>query len=170
MRKGLGQLRRSIKSSFEAMGIFDRFKRKKEVKEKVAVKTEKAKALGAGKREKKFPKTKKKISEKTVGMKKAAKKEDNIAHRILFELLVTEKSTKLGQFNKYVFRVDKKAGKNQIKKAIRDYYGVGVTGVNIIKIHPKKRIQGRLVGYKKGYKKAVVTLQEGDTISVAEGG
>ena len=96
--------------------------------------------------------------------KKILKKEENIAHRILIEPFVTEKSTSLGQFNKYVFKVDQKAGKSQIRKRFRIITEFGVTGVNIIKIHPKKRIHGRMVGYKKGYKKAIVTLQTGDTI------
>lgn len=70
----------------------------------------------------------------------------------------------MGQFGKYVFKVNPRAGKHEIKSAVEDYYGVGVTKVNIIKIHPKKRIHGRIVGYKQGFKKAIVTLQEGDAI------
>jgi len=110
-----------------------------------------------------------KTLKKEVKTKKVLKKEENIAHRILLEPLITEKSSGLGQFNQYVFKVSQEASKGQIKGAVRDYYGVGVTGVNIIKIHSKKRIHGRTIGYKKGYKKAVVTLQQGDTIGIAEG-
>ncbi|MDD5490019.1 MAG: 50S ribosomal protein L23 [Candidatus Moranbacteria bacterium] len=91
-----------------------------------------------------------------------------MAHRILVEPFITEKSTSLGEFNKYVFRVDQKAGKRQIKEAIQDYYGVRVASVHTIKIHPKKRIHGRTIGYKKGYKKAIVTLVAGDTIGINE--
>jgi len=106
-----------------------------------------------------------KVTRRTKSDKKAA----NLAHLVLSEPLVTEKSTSLGQLNKYVFRVDSQAGKNTVRQAVEDYYGVQVLKVNIIKIRPKKRIQGRTVGFKKGYKKAIVTLQAGDTIGFAEG-
>ncbi len=75
----------------------------------------------------------------------------------------------LGAENKYVFKVSQHSGKFQIKEAIEGYYGVKVVAVNTIKIPPKKRIHGRFVGYKKGYKKAIVKLRQGDTIGVAEG-
>jgi large subunit ribosomal protein L23 len=101
--------------------------------------------------------------------KKMMKREENIAHRIVLEPIISEKSTTLGAENKYVFKVSQNSSKFQIKEAIEGYYGVGVIGVNTIKIHPKKRIQGRTVGYKKGYKKAIVTLRQGDTIGVTEG-
>lgn len=106
---------------------------------------------------------------KEIKARKVAKKDENIAHKILFENMISEKSTMLAGENKFVFRVAKGAGKFQIKDAIEGYYGVQVVGVNTIKIHPKKRIHGRTVGWKKGYKKAVVTLREGDTITAVEG-
>ncbi|OGI25902.1 MAG: 50S ribosomal protein L23 [Candidatus Moranbacteria bacterium RBG_13_45_13] len=71
--------------------------------------------------------------------------------------------------NKYVFKVNKQAGKFQIKEAVEGYYGVQVLGVNTVKIHPKKRIHGRTTGWKKGFKKAIITLKEGDTIAAVEG-
>jgi large subunit ribosomal protein L23 len=106
---------------------------------------------------------------KEVKSRKVSKKEENIAHKILLENLISEKSTMLASQNKYVFRVSKGAGKFQIKEAVEGYYGVQVVDVNTIKIHPKKRIQGRTIGWKKGFKKAVVTLREGDTIASVEG-
>lgn len=147
------------------MGIFDRiFKKKEEKKPKekkpAVVESEEKKKLA---RKKKSEKPKKEISKR-----KVIKKEKNIAHRVLIEPFVTEKSTSLGQFNKYVFKINQKFGKRQIKEAIQDYYGVCVTGVSIVKIHPKKRIHGRTVGYKKGYKKAIITLAAGDTIGINE--
>lgn len=151
------------------MGIFDRFRSKKEEEKKAVIEKERPKVIKDAKKGKKEPKPKREVSKGREEAKKILKKEENIAHRILIEPLVTEKSTSLGQFNKYVFKVDQKAGKNQIKEAVQDYYGVGVTGVNIVKIRPKKRMHGRMVGYKKGYKKAIVTLQTGDTIGITEG-
>lgn len=101
--------------------------------------------------------------------RKVSKKEENIAHRVLLENLISEKSTLLAAQNKYVFKVTKEAGKFQIKEAIEGYYGVQVVSVNTIRINPKKRIHGRTIGWKKGFKKAVVTLRSGDTIGAAEG-
>ncbi|HLM84100.1 MAG TPA: 50S ribosomal protein L23 [Candidatus Bathyarchaeia archaeon] len=92
-----------------------------------------------------------------------------MAHRILLENMISEKSTLLASENKYVFKVAKLAGKFQIKEAVEGYYGVQVVGVNTIKISPKKRIHGRTIGWKKGYKKAIVTLREGDSITAVEG-
>ena len=106
---------------------------------------------------------------KEVAKRKVAKKDENIAHRVLLENLISEKSTLLAAQNKYVFKVTKDSGKFQIKEAIEGYYGVQVVSVNTIKINPKKRIHGRTIGWKKGFKKAVVTLRAGDTIGVAEG-
>jgi large subunit ribosomal protein L23 len=108
-------------------------------------------------------------SKKVVKSRKVAKKDENIAHKILLENMISEKSTMLASENKYVFRVVKDAGKNQIREAVEGYYGVQVVGVNTIKIPAKKRILGRTMGWKKGFKKAVVTLKEGDTIAAVEG-
>lgn len=106
---------------------------------------------------------------KEVAKRKIAKKEENIAHKVLLENLISEKATMLASQNKYVFKVDKHAGKFQIKEAVEGYYGVQVVSVNTIKISPKKRIHGRTIGWKKGFKKAVVTLREGDAIAAVEG-
>src|SRR3989339_102165 len=132
----------------------------KKEKKPTAVKAEKNKEKQAKKTRTEKPKKPKIKAEKTA---KVVKKEENIAYSVLIEPFVTEKSTGLGQFNKYVFEVDQKAGKRQIKEAVQDYYGVQVVAVHTIKIHPKKRIHGRTIGYKQGYKKAIVTLQSGDT-------
>lgn len=158
------------------MAFLDRILGKKEEEKEPVEKGKKPKSLGAEKL-RRSPKAKSesrprsasgKISKKETKAAKILKKEDNIAYRMLIEPFVTEKSTSLSQFNKYVFKVDQKAGKRQIREAVQDYYGVRVTGVNVIKIHPKKRIHGRTVGYKQGYKKAVVTLRPGDTIGINE--
>lgn len=147
------------------MGIFDKIIGKKEEEKAIEKPKKKAEKVEAGKEKEKTREKKAKAPAKG----KAAKKEDNLAHEILLEPLISEKGTLLGQFNKHLFRVAKKASKYEIKQAVEDYYGVKVTKVNIVRIRPKKRMHGRTVGWKKGFKKAVVTLQEGDTIGVAEG-
>jgi large subunit ribosomal protein L23 len=103
-----------------------------------------------------------------------AKKKDvdirsSIAHKVLVEPWVTEETTRIGEYNKYVFKVVKDADKKSIKKAVEGLYGVEVTSVNTINIPRKKRIRGRVTGWKSGYKKAIVTLKEGDKIEFFEG-
>lgn len=160
------------------MGILDKLIGKKEKKVEDAekkypeIKTEKKTEL---KKAENKPATKKEKAVKTekpkkeIAKRKITKKDNNIAHKVLLENLISEKSTMLVAENKYVFKVHPKAGKFQIKEAVEGYYGVQVVGVNTIRINPKKRIQGRTIGWKKGFKKAIVTLRQGDTIGAAEG-
>lgn len=160
------------------MGIFDRIIGKKSAKDGPAPGGEKkpeekkkkpAPVKAEKKKDKPVKKSKAEKPKKNFPSRKIAKKEENQAHSILIAPIISEKSTVLGQFNKYVFKVSQRADKSGIKSAIEDYYGVGVTKVNIVKIHPKKRMQGRKIGWKQGFKKAIVTLQEGDTIGITEG-
>jgi large subunit ribosomal protein L23 len=160
------------------MGIFDKIIGKESTQggpvsdgeKKPENKPKKAVLAKSEKKEKKpeVKKTAEKPKAKPTG-KKMIKREENIAHQIILEPIISEKSTALGAENKYVFKVSQNSGKFQIKEAIEGYYGVKVLGVNTIKIPPKKRIHGRFVGYKKGYKKAIVKLRQGDTIGIAEG-
>ncbi len=80
--------------------------------------------------------------------------------------IVTEKATLLLEQNKYVFEVILKATKPEIKAAIESLFDVKVTGVNTIRPPRKKRRVGKFVGYKPHYKRAVVTLAEGDSITL----
>lgn len=92
-----------------------------------------------------------------------SREEEIISHQILKGIHITEKTVGLEDKNQYVFKVDKKADKNQIKKAVEETYGVDVVGINTINI-PRKRRQGRTPGWKKGFKKAVVRIQKGQNI------
>ena len=81
--------------------------------------------------------------------------------------VVTEKSTKLNQDeNKYVFKVDPKANKCEIKNAIEKIFKVKVVGISTINAKTKKKRVGRYSGLTNRYKKAVVTLSEGQTIEL----
>ncbi|HEY9796483.1 MAG TPA: 50S ribosomal protein L23 [Leptolyngbyaceae cyanobacterium] len=80
--------------------------------------------------------------------------------------IVTEKATLLLEQNKYVFEVILKATKPEIKAAIESLFDVKVTGVNTIRPPRKKRRVGRFLGYKPQYKRAIVTLREGDSITL----
>ncbi len=81
--------------------------------------------------------------------------------------VVTEKSTRLNQDeNKYVFKVDPKANKFEIKSAVEQIFKVKVVGVSTINAKTKKKRVGRYSGLTNRYKKAVVTLSEGQTIEL----
>ncbi len=88
---------------------------------------------------------------------------------IIIKPIVTEKMTQLGdKFNRYGFRVEKSANKIEIKKAIETMYSVTVTDVNTLVVAPKRKSRytktGLVNGATSAYKKAVVTLKEGDKI------
>lgn len=93
-----------------------------------------------------------------------------VATRDLYDLIlkpiVTEKATRLLEQNKYVFEVLPKATKPQIKAAIESLFDVKVTKVNTAHRPPKKRRVGRFLGFKPHYKRAIITLQEGDSITL----
>ncbi|MCK4554206.1 50S ribosomal protein L23 [Candidatus Parcubacteria bacterium] len=91
------------------------------------------------------------------------------AYRVLVKPLVTEKATDLGGQNKYVFAVSSKANKIEIAKAINEVYGIKPVAVNIIKMQGKKTRYGKITGRTKDWKKAIITLPEGETIKVYEG-
>jgi large subunit ribosomal protein L23 len=85
---------------------------------------------------------------------------------LIIKPIVTEKATKLLEDNKYVFNVAIKATKPQIKEAIQGLFDVSVTKVNTQRLPLKKKRVGRFVGYKPQYKRAVITLKEGDSIAL----
>lgn len=80
--------------------------------------------------------------------------------------IVTEKATILLENNQYTFEVDPRANKTQIKAAIEELFSVKVTGVNTYNPPRKQRRMGRFVGHRPLYKKAIVTLAAGDSITL----
>ena len=90
----------------------------------------------------------------------------NVNTLILHKPWITEKTTDLGKIGKYVFVVDKRANKSEVKKAIEGVYKVGVVSVKIVNVHSRKRKLGRSIGKKSGFKKAVVTLRSGEAIDI----
>ncbi|OPY05100.1 MAG: 50S ribosomal protein L23 [Syntrophus sp. PtaB.Bin001] len=88
-------------------------------------------------------------------------------HQIIKKMLVTEKSTlERDEKNKYYFEVDKNANKIEIRKAVEKLLKVAVDDVHIINIKGKKKRVGRNIGKRRDWKKAVVTLSQGNTIDV----
>ncbi|NLU43220.1 MAG: 50S ribosomal protein L23 [Firmicutes bacterium] len=88
---------------------------------------------------------------------------------IIIRPIVTEKSTALVAGRQYTFEVDKKATKSMIKDAIEEIFSVKVKSVNTMRYTGKRRRMGVHEGKRKDWKKAVVTLEEGQQIELFEG-
>ena len=82
---------------------------------------------------------------------------------------VTEKSTYLSEFNKFVFKVNKGASKNAIKRSIEKLFKVNVIKINTINLKGKTKIVRNRKSVKPSYKKAIVTLKKGQSIDLATG-
>jgi len=80
---------------------------------------------------------------------------------IIIKPLVTEKATSLMDEGKYVFVVDKRANKIEIRKAIESLFGVQVAVVNTINVDGKPKRVGRHSGFRPDRKKAIIKLKEG---------
>lgn len=83
--------------------------------------------------------------------------------------LITEKTTKLMEENKYCFLVDPKANKTQIQQAIEEIFKVKVKSVNTANILGKVKRMGRYEGRRPSWKRAIVTLEKGSRIEFFEG-
>ena len=83
--------------------------------------------------------------------------------------LITEKASGMSEQNKVVFKVHENASKKTIKKNIEKIFKVKVIKINTINKKSKSKIIRGKQGFKKGFKKAVVTLKKGQTIDLATG-
>ena len=91
-------------------------------------------------------------------------------HRTIVRPLITEKSsTAFQDRSEYTFEVHPDATKPQIRAAIEQLFGVTVTGVWTSNQRGKDKRVGQSIGRKSHWKKAIVTLREGDTIPIFEG-
>ena len=85
--------------------------------------------------------------------------------------LITEKLDKSREkFRQYSFIVDKKASKYDVANAVEKLFKVSVEGVRTNIVRGKTKRVGRSIGKRPNFKKAVVTLKEGDKIELFEGG
>ena len=85
-------------------------------------------------------------------------------------MMLTEKGNVLREEdNKYLFEVDRRANKIEIKKAVETLFSVSVADVNTMIVRGRMRRMGRGHAKTQNWKKAVVTLKEGDTIEFFEG-
>ena len=103
-------------------------------------------------------------------MKKIANpNQENILSSVLIEPIITEAATASIENNKYIFKISERANKVQVKAAIEKIYKVKVDKVNTVSLPKKARSRGRIPGWKSAYRKAIVTLKEGNKIDVFEG-
>lgn len=90
-------------------------------------------------------------------------------YEVLRRPLITEKNTLVGLQNKYTFEVAPAANKPMIRRAVETIFKVSVTDVNVSKVHGKLRRVGQSRGTTRDWKKAVVTLKQGDRIEAFGG-
>lgn len=108
--------------------------------------------------------------EKTADQKIILKENTGRAHHVLHRHHLSEKTNQLSSLGRYVFKVAKTSNKIEVRKAIEAVYDVHVTAVNMINVSGKKRRQGKSIGRTQDWKKAIVTLKQGERISgLAEG-
>lgn len=86
--------------------------------------------------------------------------------RVLVRPVVTEKTTEMGESNKYVFEVATAANKVEIKQAVERFFGVKVVDVRTMNVKGKPKRLGAHAGYRADWKKAIVTVGDGDKIDM----
>jgi large subunit ribosomal protein L23 len=92
-----------------------------------------------------------------------------LARQIILEPVVSEKSYALMADGKYTFRVDDRAHKMQIARAVEEIFDVRVAAVRTAKVRSKPKRRGMHRGRTRSWKKAVVELAAGDRIELFEG-
>lgn len=89
--------------------------------------------------------------------------------QIIIAPIVTEKSSAERELGKYTFVVDKRANKIQVEEAIKSLFKVNPIACNVVNVKGKPKRLRQAAGKTSSWKKAVVTLKEGEIISVFEG-
>ena len=88
------------------------------------------------------------------------------ARDIIIRPIITEHSYDMIEKNKYTFEVARDANKIEIGKAVEELFGVTVKKVNTLNVKPKKKRVRMVPGYTRRWKKAMVTIAEGETIEI----
>lgn len=93
-----------------------------------------------------------------------------IPHDIVIRPLITEKTSIQKEVNNQItFEVGRRANRVEIKKAIENIFNVNVVGVRTMQVKGKTKQRGRIVGKRRDWKKAIVTLMPGERIDFFEG-
>jgi large subunit ribosomal protein L23 len=88
---------------------------------------------------------------------------------IIINPIITEKSTSLQELGKYCFKVNRSANKREIMGAVKAIFDVEPISCSIMNVKGKRKRERYKIGYTPSWKKAVVTLKEGDKIELFEG-
>ncbi|MFA7314925.1 MAG: 50S ribosomal protein L23 [Candidatus Magasanikbacteria bacterium] len=142
------------------MGLLDKWSKKQDKETSNTV----AKTEGSVKTAKKTTKN----VEKTKEIKKASSVKGS-AYRVIQKPLVSEKASTAEMNGKYTFLVNARNNKTEIKQAIKQIYGIMPTDVSIMNFEGKRTRSGSVQGKRGDFKKAIVTLAKGQTISIHEG-
>ncbi|PIZ95486.1 MAG: 50S ribosomal protein L23 [Candidatus Magasanikbacteria bacterium CG_4_10_14_0_2_um_filter_33_14] len=102
-------------------------------------------------------------------VKKAASSLKGPAHKIILKPLVSEKASMAEMHGQYTFLVNKSTNKTEIKKAVKQVYGVIPTDVRVMNFEGKRTRFGALKGKRSDFKKAIITLAKGHSINIHEG-
>ena len=144
------------------MGLLDFLKKKaKWQKERISVVKEKEKEA-----KEKVEESKKEPRETVEKKKETKQKKKDFNYQILHSPYLSEKAALLAEKNQYVFRVYPHANKKEIKKAVEGMYGVNVVSVRVINLPSKRRMWRGREGWKKGLRKAIVKIKEGQKIEI----
>jgi large subunit ribosomal protein L23 len=90
------------------------------------------------------------------------------AQEILIKPVITEKATIISAQNKYVFHVARTANKDEICKAVKTVFNVEPVRVNIVNVRGKQKSVRMRSGRTSAWKKAIITLKDGDKIELFE--
>jgi large subunit ribosomal protein L23 len=90
-------------------------------------------------------------------------------HEVLVRPIISEKNTMLNEQGQYVFEVSDRANKIMVRQAVEALFNVGVTAVNVLNVKGKRKRSSRSLGVTRSWKKAIVTLKQGDRIELFQG-
>lgn len=106
-------------------------------------------------------------------MNKYSPSKQTMSRERMYEVLrapvITEKATAVSEHNQVVFKVALDANKHEVKRAIETLFDVKVTAVNTLRVKGKTKMHRGRPGRRSDYKKAIVTLAEGNSIDVSTG-
>lgn len=108
-------------------------------------------------------------SEKTAYVPSASATISEMAYRVIVKPLVTEKAAILQSRNHYTFVVAAWANKINVKEAVKALYGVAPMAVNLVNVQGRRLRFGKSAGQRSDFKKAIVTLPPGESITIHQG-
>lgn len=148
------------------MSIFNRFSKKKPLES-----SKQAQEKTRLKAEPKKPEPVSAVKEVKDNVKESKRKvgKTNRADIIIVKPIITEKATSLSGLGQYIFEVPVDSNRIEVARAIKTVYGVNPIKVNIMNVTGRDVTYGRTQGRTKSWKKAVVTLKEGESITIQDG-